>query len=71
MTPGIPVFDAVTHTYNLAPLEHTGTYGDAFADLFYRPGMANMGKRVTPAKEEHLRDWSIEETSCMVFAEAT
>jgi uncharacterized protein len=70
MIDGIPVIDAVIHAYNLDPSNYAGAYADIISELVYGSVVANAAKGMVPAKQEYLRDWSIEETASMVFVES-
>jgi predicted TIM-barrel fold metal-dependent hydrolase len=70
MIDDIPVVDAVVHAYNMDPSNYVSDFASVVCDLVYGTVEAFSAEGYRPPKEEYLKDWSIEETANLVFAES-
>lgn len=70
MIDNIPVIDAVVHAYNLDPSNYANQWGSPSTELV--TGACYFGSKpgYRLPREQYIRDWSMEETANMVFAES-
>lgn len=70
MIDGIPVIDAVVHSYNFAEGNYNGRFGRMIAESIHRSLGRYMPAGTVPEREYYLRDWPIEETARLLFLES-
>jgi len=70
MIDGIPVIDAVVHAYNMDPSNCKNDFAKSITQLVYFTVEAYSLPGYRPSIDDYLKDWSIEETANMVFAES-
>lgn len=69
MINGLPVIDAVIHSYNFDESNKATPDADTLKMLTYAGATAGSREGYVPSAEAYLRDWSVDETASMVFAE--
>lgn len=70
MIEGVPVVDAVVHAYNLDPDNYANQWGLPSTELVTGACYAGSKPGYRLPREQYVRDWSMEETASMVFAES-
>jgi predicted TIM-barrel fold metal-dependent hydrolase len=73
MIDGIPVVDAVVHSYDFSPANWASDMGQWIAVVAYGGSAASNTPAVEarfPGQEGYLRDWSMEETANQLFVES-
>ncbi len=69
MINGLPVIDAVIHPYNLDESNKATRDADTLSMLVYAGAVAGSPEGYRPTPDAYLRDWSVDETASMLFAE--
>ena len=65
------VFDAVAHSYHLGPSNYRVTpEAEVVSEMLYGSFMEPAPEELTLSPEQYLRDWPVEETANMLFAES-
>jgi predicted TIM-barrel fold metal-dependent hydrolase len=70
MIDGLPVLDAVIHPYNMSVGNHATAFAGPIAEAVYASVTALSKPGYGLGRDEFMRDWSIEETSNMIFLES-
>lgn len=70
MIDGMPVLDAVVHAYNFDASNFANRHAGIVGEIVYGAVGAMSSPGYVPSREAYFRDWSIEETADLVFAES-
>jgi predicted TIM-barrel fold metal-dependent hydrolase len=71
MIDGIPVIDAVIHPYNFAEENCATDFAKSLIGIVYWSIDAFAADGYRPAYDDFVRDWSMQDTTNMVFAESS
>lgn len=71
MIDDVPVIDAVVHAYNLDPANYANKWGRPSSELVAGASHAGSKPGYRLPRNQYVRDWTMEETASMIFAESS
>jgi uncharacterized protein len=70
MIDGVPVIDAILHSYDLSPENHRNRWAAPVGEFLWGATYFTSRPGYRLAKEHYIRDWDVEETANMAFVES-